>query len=53
MEYKKSSNGANMIVKADEIENGIGRLMEPVSDIRAKMEALKVKSRMAIVENGS
>uniref|UniRef100_A0ABD3DZH9 Glycosyltransferase n=1 Tax=Castilleja foliolosa TaxID=1961234 RepID=A0ABD3DZH9_9LAMI len=51
MEYKKSS--ANMIVRADEIMNGIRRLMEPVSDIRVKVEALKVKSRMAVGENGS
>ncbi|GFP98205.1 anthocyanidin 3-o-glucosyltransferase 2 [Phtheirospermum japonicum] len=50
MEYKSS---ASMIVRANEIENGIRRLMEPVSDIRVKMEALKVKSRMAVVENGS
>ncbi|KAL3633851.1 hypothetical protein CASFOL_022613 [Castilleja foliolosa] len=36
MEYKKSSNDANMIVRADAIENEIRRLMEPVSDKRVK-----------------
>ncbi|GFP98212.1 UDP-glucose flavonoid 3-o-glucosyltransferase 6 [Phtheirospermum japonicum] len=53
MEYKKTSTGANMVVKADEIENGIRRLMEPESDIRVKTNVLKVKSRMSVVENGS
>ncbi|GFP98213.1 putative UDP-glucose flavonoid 3-o-glucosyltransferase 3 [Phtheirospermum japonicum] len=53
MEYKKSFTGANMIVSADEIENGIRRLMERESDIRVKTNALKVKSRMSVVENGS
>nr|WIW57493.1 UDP-glycosyltransferase [Cistanche tubulosa] len=53
MEYKKSFSGANMIVTADEIESGIRRLMARETDVRVKIEELKVKSRMTVVENGS
>ncbi|KAL3646194.1 hypothetical protein CASFOL_011374 [Castilleja foliolosa] len=53
MEYKYDFMGANMIVRADEIENGIRLLMEKESDVRVKIEDLKVKSRMAVEENGS
>ncbi|KAI3457640.1 hypothetical protein Pfo_014305 [Paulownia fortunei] len=53
MDYRKSVTGNDMIVEAEEIENGIRRLMEPQSDIRVNIEAMKVKSRMALVENGS
>ncbi|KAL6554390.1 hypothetical protein OROMI_020063 [Orobanche minor] len=54
MEYKMSFDGvANMIVMADEIENGIRRLMEAQSEIRVKIKALKAESRKTVVENGS
>ncbi|KAL6570526.1 hypothetical protein OROGR_000076 [Orobanche gracilis] len=54
MEYKKSFDGAaNMIIGADEIENGIRRLMEAESEIRVKIKALKAESRTTVVENGS
>ncbi|KAK4484386.1 hypothetical protein RD792_006965 [Penstemon davidsonii] len=51
MDYKKSRD--HVIVTAEEIENGIRRLMEPESDVRGKIEAMNVKSRTALVEGGS
>ncbi|KAL0307444.1 UNVERIFIED_CONTAM: UDP-glycosyltransferase 71E1 [Sesamum angustifolium] len=54
MDYQRNlMGGSNMIVKAEEIENGIRRLMQPRSEIRVNVEAMKFKSRMALVENGS
>ncbi|KAL0307097.1 UNVERIFIED_CONTAM: UDP-glycosyltransferase 71A15 [Sesamum radiatum] len=54
MDYQRNlMGGSNMIVKAEEIENGIRRLMQPQSEIRVNVEAMMLKSRMALVENGS
>ncbi|KAL6529803.1 hypothetical protein OROGR_015426 [Orobanche gracilis] len=54
MWYKKSFDGAaDMIVGADEIENGIRVLMEDESEIKVKIKALKAESRTTVVENGS
>ncbi|KAL2245880.1 UDP-glycosyltransferase 71E1 [Sesamum indicum] len=54
MDYKRNlMGGSNMIVKAEEIENGIRHLMQPQSEIRDNVEAMKLKSRMTLVENGS
>ncbi|KAK4437414.1 UDP-glycosyltransferase 71E1 [Sesamum alatum] len=54
MDYRRDlMGGSNMIVKAEEIENGIRRLMQPQSEIRVNVEAMKLTSRMALVENGS
>ncbi|KAL0369786.1 UNVERIFIED_CONTAM: UDP-glycosyltransferase 71E1 [Sesamum angustifolium] len=54
MDYKRNlTGGSNMIVKAEEIENGIRRLMQPQSEIRDNVDAMKMKSRMTLVDNGS
>ncbi|KAL0362165.1 UNVERIFIED_CONTAM: UDP-glycosyltransferase 71E1 [Sesamum calycinum] len=54
MDYQRNlMGGSNMIVKAEEIENGIRRLMQPQSEIRVNVEAMKLRSRMALAENGS
>ncbi|XP_022883779.1 UDP-glycosyltransferase 71A15-like [Olea europaea var. sylvestris] len=45
--------GSDLIVKAEEIEKGIRRLMEPESEMRTKMKQLKNKSRMTSMEGGS
>ncbi|XP_051140139.1 anthocyanidin 3-O-glucosyltransferase 2-like, partial [Andrographis paniculata] len=50
MDYKQ---GNNVIVGADEIENGIRRLMESGSEIRANVEALKAKGGASGRERGS
>ncbi|KAI5665076.1 hypothetical protein M9H77_24399 [Catharanthus roseus] len=41
------------IVKADEIEAGIRRLMDPENEVRNKVKEMKERSRVAIVEGGS
>ncbi|KAL2245888.1 UDP-glycosyltransferase 71E1-like [Sesamum indicum] len=54
MDYKRNlMGGSNMNVTAEEIENGIRRLMQPQSETWVNVEAMKLKSRMALVENGS
>ncbi|KAL0291366.1 UNVERIFIED_CONTAM: UDP-glycosyltransferase 71E1 [Sesamum angustifolium] len=54
MDYQRNlMGGSNMIVKAEEIENGIRRLMQSQSEIRVNVEAMKLRSRMALAENGS
>ncbi|KAL0307449.1 UNVERIFIED_CONTAM: UDP-glycosyltransferase 71E1 [Sesamum angustifolium] len=54
MDYQRNlMGGSNMIVTAEEIENGIRRLMESQSEIRVNVAAMKLTSRMALVENGS
>ncbi|CAA3010525.1 anthocyanidin 3-O-glucosyltransferase 2-like [Olea europaea subsp. europaea] len=50
MDYRR---GSDVIVKAEEIEKGIRRLMEPESETRIKMKQMKHKSRMALMEGGS
>ncbi|KAK4397876.1 UDP-glycosyltransferase 71A15 [Sesamum angolense] len=54
MDYQRNlMGGSNMIVTAEEIENGIRRLMQSQSEIRVNVAAMKLTSRMALVENGS
>ncbi|KAL0362167.1 UNVERIFIED_CONTAM: UDP-glycosyltransferase 71E1 [Sesamum calycinum] len=54
MDYQRNlMGGSNMFVTAEEIENGIRRLMQSQSEIRVNVAAMKLKSRMALVENGS
>ncbi|EYU42864.1 hypothetical protein ABFS82_13G011900 [Erythranthe guttata] len=50
MDYRKI-NG--VIVSADVIEGAIGRLMDPENEARVRVEVLKEKSRIALMEGGS
>nr|QNV69591.1 glycosyltransferase [Mentha x piperita] len=50
MDYRKSSG---VVVGAETIEKAIKELMEPENKIRAKVEELHKKSRMALAEGGS
>ena len=44
MDYKKDiTNGNDIIVKSNEIENGIRHLMQPDSDIKRKVKDLMEK----------
>ncbi|KAL7128718.1 hypothetical protein ABFS83_13G012600 [Erythranthe nasuta] len=50
MDYRKI-NG--VIVSADVIQGAIGRLMDPENEARVRVEVLKEKSRIALMEGGS
>ncbi|KAK9285154.1 hypothetical protein L1049_024339 [Liquidambar formosana] len=45
--------GGGDVVKADEIETAIGRLMEHDGEVRKRVKEMGEKSRMALVEGGS
>ncbi|XP_059284654.1 anthocyanidin 3-O-glucosyltransferase 2-like [Lycium ferocissimum] len=55
MDYRKDLNSRNptVLVKAEEIENGIRQLMDSENKIRAKVRDMKEKSKAAIMEGGS
>lgn len=54
MDYRKDLTVENpVIVKADEIEDGIRKVMETESKIRKKVEELKRKARISLMEGGS
>ncbi|KAL0307440.1 UNVERIFIED_CONTAM: UDP-glycosyltransferase 71A16 [Sesamum angustifolium] len=50
IDYRKESG---VIVGAETIEKSIKQLMDPENGIRVKIETLKEKSRMALMEGGS
>lgn len=54
MDYRTNmrAGGSEMIVRAEEIENGIRRLMSD-GEMRKKVKDMKEKSRLAISEGGS
>ncbi|KAJ9540884.1 hypothetical protein OSB04_027390 [Centaurea solstitialis] len=46
-------NKNQRLVSAEEIEKGIRQVMDSSSEVRAKVEEMKAKSRMAVEEGGS
>nr|XP_009794931.1 PREDICTED: anthocyanidin 3-O-glucosyltransferase 2-like [Nicotiana sylvestris] len=54
MDYREDFNKTNPpLVKAEEIEDGIRKLMDSENKIRAKVMEMKDKSRAALLEGGS
>ncbi|XP_070037356.1 anthocyanidin 3-O-glucosyltransferase 2-like [Nicotiana tomentosiformis] len=54
MDYREDFNTRNPpLVKAEEIEDGIRKLMDSENKIRAKVTEMKDKSRAALLEGGS
>lgn len=54
MDYRKDLTVENpVLVMADEIEDGIRKVMESESEIRNKVEELKRKARISLMEGGS
>lgn len=54
MDYREDFNKRNPpLVKAEEIEDGIRKLMDSENNIRAKVMEMKDKSRVALLEGGS
>ncbi|XP_062106991.1 UDP-glycosyltransferase 71A16-like [Humulus lupulus] len=61
LDYRRSYNSAGhvdneagiVIVKAEEIELGIRRMMEPDNDIRKRVKEMSDKGRKALLEGGS
>ena len=49
LDYKEGSD----LVRAEEVERGIKRLMDGEDEVRRKVKEMSTKSRMAVMENGS
>ena len=50
--YKEGTENQPLVI-AEEIERGIGRLMESDCEFRMKVKEMRDKSRMSIAEGGS
>ncbi|GMH23964.1 hypothetical protein Nepgr_025807 [Nepenthes gracilis] len=51
--WDRFSQSANFLVKADELERGIRKVMDTDSEVRKKMKEMKEETRRAIAEGGS
>ncbi|KAK8509644.1 hypothetical protein V6N12_001727 [Hibiscus sabdariffa] len=49
LDYRDGSN----LVAADEFVRALRRLMDDRDEVKAKVKEMKIKSRMAVLENGS